>query len=182
MPSKISINFQICLRNGGMQIKRLSQDHSRNGSGDPHQPLRRRTTWAQTANQGTRGEDFTSLMFSLHTLTSRPFLPTFLIISGRTGATSVLGEYCFWRLLLVSFYNWRPWGGKWGVAVLRLLSSVASGVKPPPISALLRRTEQECRNQEGLAAKLCQTLIGSHPRQPSLLTTGRPWAFSPKRT
>lgn len=55
----------------------------------------------------------------------------------------MLSEYCFWRLLLVSFYNWGSWGGKWGVAVLRLLSSAASGVRPPPVSALLPRTVQE---------------------------------------
>lgn len=156
MPSKIYINFQICLRNGGLQIKRLSHDHSRNGEenhlGSDGQPR-------------DRGRELRVFdVLSPHP-TSRPFLPTFLIISGQTGATPVLGEYCFWGLLLVSFYNWGPWGGKWEVAVLRLLSSVASGMRPPPVSAPLPRTEQECASQEGLASKLCQTLIRSHHRQ-----------------
>lgn len=42
--------------------------------------------------------------------TSKPFLSTFLTASGLSGATSVLGEGCFYRILTVPFYSWGCWG------------------------------------------------------------------------
>lgn len=70
--------------------------------------------------------------------TSRPFLPTFLIVSGLTGATSVLGDCSFWKVWPVPFYSWGYWGRKWVIAVLRLWSSGAlhceatSSLRPAP--------------------------------------------------
>lgn len=145
----------------------------------PEQKWVRKPSWtSQEATNGLRrprdkGTGLPSSKFFSPHPTSRPFPPTFLIISGQTEAPSAAGEYCFWRLLPVSFHNWGPFGGKW-----ELLSSAASGVRPPPVSALLPRTGPKCRGQEASGCNVpdpnplsAQAAFSAHHRQaPSLLS------------